>query len=174
MSPSSRKVWRPAGKFWRRCRLPASRWPQRQRLNDGRETVAPLGQLVVSARSVGHGLAFATRTSTRQGHREAQCLSSDFDEIRAARPLAIIENRMIFVGASSTSTVSASVDMIRSAVTNQVHGKPVGTTTYWSKPASGNAGSDIGYTVRSGGTLVYTEHYHFISCLQPYGSWKIA
>ena len=66
------------------------------------------------------------------------------------------------------------LDMIRSAVTNQVHGKPVGTTTYWSKPASGNAGSDIGYTVRSGGTLVYTEHYHFISCLQPYGSWKIA
>jgi hypothetical protein len=27
--------------------------------------------------------------------------------------------------------------------------------------------------VRSGGTPVYTEHYHFISCLQPDGTWKI-
>ena len=28
--------------------------------------------------------------------------------------------------------------------------------------------------VRSGGTPVYTEHYHFTSCLQPDGTWKIA
>jgi hypothetical protein len=49
------------------------------------------------------------------------------------------------------------------------------------QPASGNSGSiklvkklalksqqceDIEHTVRSGGP-VYTEHYHFISCLQP-------
>jgi surface antigen len=81
------------------------------------------------------------------------------------------------------------LDMIHSAVTNQVHGKPVGTTASWSNPASGNSGSiklvkklarkdqrceDIEYTVRSGGTPVYTEHYHFISCLQPDGTWKIA
>jgi len=66
-------------------------------------------------------------------------------------------------------------DMIHGAVTNQVHGKPVGTTASWSNPASGNSGSiklvkklarnsqrceDIEYTVRSGGTPVYTEHYH--------------
>jgi surface antigen len=65
------------------------------------------------------------------------------------------------------------LDMIRGAVTNQVHGKPVGTNTAWSNPASGNAGSikllkklhrvnqqceEIEYTVRSGGTPVYTEH----------------
>jgi hypothetical protein len=58
------------------------------------------------------------------------------------------------------------LDMIRSAVTNEVHGKPVGTATSWSNPASGNAGSirlvkkltrkaqqceDIEYLVRSGG-----------------------
>jgi hypothetical protein len=59
----------------------------------------------------------------------------------------------------------------------------------WSNPASGNSGfiklgkkltrkkqqcEEIEYTVRSGGTPVYTEHYHFISCLQPDGTWKIA
>ena len=80
------------------------------------------------------------------------------------------------------------LDMIREAVTNQVHGKPVGTKAHWRNPASGNSGSiklvkklprknqqceDLGYTVRSGGTPVYTEHYHFISCLQPDGNWKI-
>jgi surface antigen len=77
------------------------------------------------------------------------------------------------------------LDMIRGTVTNQFHGKPVGTTASWTNPASGNSGSiklgkklarknqqceDIEYTVRSGGTPVYTEHYHFISCLQPDGA----
>jgi surface antigen len=81
------------------------------------------------------------------------------------------------------------LDMIRGAVTNQVHGKPVGTTATWSNPTSGNSGSikllkklprtnqqceQIEYTVRSGGTPVYTEHYHFTSCPQPDGTWKIA
>jgi surface antigen len=81
------------------------------------------------------------------------------------------------------------LDMIREAVTNQVHGKAAGTTATWSNPASGNAGSikllkklhranqqceEIEYTVRSGGTPVYTEHYNFTSCLQPDGTWKIA
>jgi surface antigen len=81
------------------------------------------------------------------------------------------------------------LDMIRGTVTNQLHGKPAGTAASWSNPASGNSGSiklgkklarknqqceEIEYTVRSGGTPVYTEHYHFISCLQPDGTWKIA
>lgn len=81
------------------------------------------------------------------------------------------------------------LDMIRGTVTNQIHGKPVGTTASWSNPASGNSGSiklgkklmrksqqceEIGYTVRSGGPPVYTEHYHFTSCLQSDGTWKIA
>jgi len=70
-----------------------------------------------------------------------------------------------------------------------IHGKPVGTTASWSNPASGNSGfiklgkkltrknqqcEKIEYTVRSGGPPVYTEHYHFTSCLQPDGAWKIA
>jgi surface antigen len=81
------------------------------------------------------------------------------------------------------------LDMIHGAVTNQIHGKPVGTAALWSNPASGNSGvikldkklarknqqcEEIEYTVRSGGPSVYTEHYHFTSCLQPDGTWKIA
>jgi surface antigen len=81
------------------------------------------------------------------------------------------------------------LDMIRGAVTTELHGKPVGTKANWTNPASGNSGTiklvkkltrqnqqceNIAYTVRSGGTPVYTEHYHFISCLQPDGNWKIA
>jgi surface antigen len=81
------------------------------------------------------------------------------------------------------------LDMIHGAVTNQVHGKPVGTRVTWSNPASGNSGyvklnkklvkngqqcESIGYTVRSKGPPVYTEHYYFTSCLQPDGTWKIA
>ena len=81
------------------------------------------------------------------------------------------------------------IDMIHGAVTNQVHGKPMGTKAHWTNPASGNSGTiklvkkltrqnqqceNIAYTVRSGGTPVYSEHYHFISCLQPDGNWKIA
>ena len=81
------------------------------------------------------------------------------------------------------------LDMIHAVVTNQVHGKPVGTKVSWSNPASGNSGyvklnkklvrngqqcEGIGYTVQSNGPPVYTEHYHFTSCLQSDGTWKIA
>jgi surface antigen len=74
-------------------------------------------------------------------------------------------------------------------VTNQVHGKPAGTTATWSNPVSGNSGTirlvkklarknqqceEIEYTVRSKGPPTYTEHYPFTSCLQPDGNWKIA
>ena len=33
------------------------------------------------------------------------------------------------------------LDLIHGAVTNQIHGKPVGTTASWSNPVSGNSGS---------------------------------
>jgi surface antigen len=81
------------------------------------------------------------------------------------------------------------LDMIRNSVTNEVHGKPVGTRVTWSNPVSGNSGTikllrklvlkgqhceEIRYEVRSKGPPVYTEHYHFTSCLQPDGTWKIA
>ena len=81
------------------------------------------------------------------------------------------------------------LDMIHNAVTNEVHGKPIGTTASWSNPASGNSGSiklvkklvlnrqqceEIEYTARTKGPPIYTEHYHFTSCLQLDGTWKIA
>ena len=59
------------------------------------------------------------------------------------------------------------LEMIHNAVTNQIHGKPVGTAASWTNPASQNSGSirlvkklvrksqqceDIDYTVRSGGS----------------------
>src|SRR5215471_4852475 len=80
------------------------------------------------------------------------------------------------------------LDMIHGAVTNQVHGKLVGTAASWSNPASGNSGSirlikkltrssqqceEIEYIASSKGPPVYTEHYHFTSCLQPDGTWKL-
>jgi surface antigen len=89
---------------------------------------------------------------------------------------------------TSITLTQQDLDMIRGAVTHQVHGKPVGTTASWTNPASGNSGSiklikklarknqpceELEYTVRSGGTPVYIEHYHFTSCLQPDGVWKI-
>ena len=80
------------------------------------------------------------------------------------------------------------MELIHNAVTNQIHGKSVGTAASWSNPASQNSGSirlakklvrkgqqceDIDYTVRSGAPF-YTEHYHVTSCLQPDGTWKLA
>jgi surface antigen len=67
------------------------------------------------------------------------------------------------------------LDMIHAVVTNQVHGKPVGTKVSWSNPASRNSGyvklnkrlvkngqrcEGIGYTVRSGGTLYRALSFH--------------
>ena len=72
------------------------------------------------------------------------------------------------------------LDMIHAAVTQQIHGKAVGTTASWSNPASYNWGSirlvkklalrdqqcELEYTVHSAGPENYPEHYHFTSCLQ--------
>ena len=81
------------------------------------------------------------------------------------------------------------LDMIHAAVTQQIHGKAVGTTASWSNPASYNWGSirlvkklalrdqqceELEYTVHSVGPENYPEHYHFTSCLQLDGTWKIA
>jgi surface antigen len=80
------------------------------------------------------------------------------------------------------------MEMIHDAMTNHIHGKPVGTAASWTNPVSQNSGSirlvkklvrkrqpceDIDYTVRSGAP-VYAEHYHLTSCLQPDGTWKLA
>jgi len=99
------------------------------------------------------------------------------------------EAQLLPTWGTSVTLTQQDLDLIHGAVTNQIHGKPAGTTASWSNPASGNSGSiklvrklarknlrceDIEYMVRSGGTPIYSEHYHFTSCLQPDGTWKIA
>jgi surface antigen len=81
------------------------------------------------------------------------------------------------------------LDMIHAAVTQQIHGKAVGASASWSNPASNNWGSirlvkklalkdqqceELEYTMRTARPEIYSEHYHFTSCLQPDGTWKIA
>ena len=81
------------------------------------------------------------------------------------------------------------LDMIHAAVTQHIHGQAVGATASWSNPASYNWGSirlvkklalrdqqceELEYTMRTAQPEIYSEHYHFTSCLQPDGTWKIA
>jgi surface antigen len=89
---------------------------------------------------------------------------------------------------SNITLTRADLDMMRQAVTKQIHGKPVGTTASWSNPDSKNSGTikllkkftarnmrceEIGYTLVTTASAVSPEHYVLDSCLQPDGSWKI-
>jgi surface antigen len=97
-----------------------------------------------------------------------------------------------FLGSGFESNVTLTqqdLDMLGRAVTQQIHGKPVGTTASWSNPNSKNSGTIRllkKFTARSmrcetlGYTLMTTavagaspEHYELNSCLQPDGAWKI-
>jgi surface antigen len=89
---------------------------------------------------------------------------------------------------SNVTLTREDLDMMRQAVTQQIHGKPVGTTASWSNPSSKNSGTikllkkfaarnmrceEIGYTLVAAASAVSPEHYVLDSCLQPDGSWKI-
>jgi surface antigen len=89
---------------------------------------------------------------------------------------------------SNITLTREDLDMMRQTVTQQIHGKPVGTTATWSNPTSKNSGTikllkkftakntrceEIGYTLATTASNVSPEHYEFNSCLQPDGSWKI-
>jgi surface antigen len=80
------------------------------------------------------------------------------------------------------------LSIIRQTVTEQVHGRPVGTAAKWSNPESGNSGrvTLVGKFTRNGQqceTLDYRlttrrravgpEHYRLSSCLQPDGQWRL-
>ncbi|MGA8757609.1 MAG: RT0821/Lpp0805 family surface protein [Stellaceae bacterium] len=80
------------------------------------------------------------------------------------------------------------LDIIRHTVSEQIHGKPVGTTAKWSNPASGNAGKitlvkkfvrngqrceTLDYAITTKRRPVTPEHYRLSSCLQPDGQWKL-
>jgi surface antigen len=77
------------------------------------------------------------------------------------------------------------LDMIYTAVTRQLHGKPSGTIASWSNPDSQNSGSikpvkkldkrnqkceELEYTIRS---VIHTECHRFTSCLGSDGTWKL-
>jgi len=89
---------------------------------------------------------------------------------------------------SNITLTREDLDMMRQTVTQQIHGKPVGTTATWSNPTSKNSGTvkllkkfsarnmrceTIGYTLATTASNVSPEHYELNSCLQPDGSWKI-
>lgn len=89
---------------------------------------------------------------------------------------------------SNITLTREDLDTMRQTVTQQIHGKPVGTTASWSNPASRNSGiikllkkftaknmrcEEIGYTLVTTASNVSPEHYVLDSCLQPDGNWKI-
>ena len=89
---------------------------------------------------------------------------------------------------SNVTLTREDLDMMRQTVTQQIHGKPVGTTASWTNPSSRNSGTikllkkftarnmrceEIGYTLATTASNVSPEHYVLDSCLQPDGSWKI-
>jgi len=99
------------------------------------------------------------------------------------------EAQFLGLGFESNITLTREdLDMMRQTVTQQIHGKPVGTTASWSNPSSKNSGTikllkkftarnmrceEIGYTLATSASAVSPEHYVLDSCLQPDGSWKI-
>ena len=96
-----------------------------------------------------------------------------------------------FLGSGFESNVTLTqqdLDLLGRTVTQQMHGKPVGTTASWSNPSSKNSGTikllkkftaknmrceEIGYTLATTASNVSPEHYVLDSCLQPDGNWKI-
>jgi len=90
---------------------------------------------------------------------------------------------------SNVTLTKDDLEMIHRAVTQQIHGKPVGTTATWSNPNSKNSGTirllkkftarnmrceTLGYTLMTTAVAPASpEHYELNSCLQPDGTWKI-
>ena len=107
----------------------------------------------------------------------------------AALASSAAEAQFLGLGFESNITLTQQdLDMMRQTVTQQIHGKPVGTTASWSNPSSKNSGTakllkkfsarnmrceTIGYTLATTSSNVSPEHYELNSCLQPDGSWKI-
>ena len=111
--------------------------------------------------------------------------------VLVAAALASSAARAQLLGPSFESNITLTredLDMMRQTVTQQIHGKPVGTTASWTNPSSRNSGTikllkkftarntrceEIGYTLATTASNVSPEHYVLDSCLQPDGSWKI-
>jgi len=89
---------------------------------------------------------------------------------------------------SNITLTQEDINLIRQTVSQQIHGKAVGTTASWSNPSSKNSGTikllkkfnarnmrceEVGYTLQTTAMAVPPEHYELNSCLQPDGTWKI-
>src|SRR5271166_6806495 len=81
--------------------------------------------------------------------------------------VASAEAQLLLTWETNITLTEQDLDVIHSAVTNQVHRKPAGTTATWSNPATRNSGviklvknfvqrnqqcEEIEYAIRSGGT----------------------
>jgi len=80
------------------------------------------------------------------------------------------------------------LEIIHQTVSDQVHGKPVGTTAKWSNPETQNSGKvalvrkftrngqqceTVDYRLMTKRTPAGPEHYRLSSCLQPDGQWRL-
>ena len=109
--------------------------------------------------------------------------------IFAALASPAAQAQLLGLGFESNVTLTQDdLDMIHRAVTQQIHGKPVGTTASWNNPNSKNSGTirllkkftarnmrceTLGYTLMTTAAAASPEHYELNSCLQPDGTWKI-
>src|SRR6516165_6295882 len=81
---------------------------------------------------------------------------------------------------SNITLTREDLDMLRQTVTQQIHGKPVGTTATWSNPTSKNSGTikllkkftarnmrceTLGYALMTTAAAASPEHYELNSCL---------
>ena len=89
---------------------------------------------------------------------------------------------------TTTALTSEDMEMMRTTVQRDIHGKPVNTAATWQNPASGNSGTitllkkltqkgkpceQIGYQIRAARPAGNVERYVFTSCLQPDGRWML-
>ena len=83
----------------------------------------------------------------------------------------------------------ADLDMIKTAIAQQIHGKKLGSSASWTNPASGNSGTlslqkvfsrqgqrceQIEYRLHPPEKGKLSDRYTLISCLQPDGTWKLS
>jgi hypothetical protein len=89
---------------------------------------------------------------------------------------------------TTTELTAQDLDLIRTTVQRDIHGKRADTVASWNNPASGNSGTitllkkftrhgkpceQIEYRIKSPQPAVRPERYVFTSCLQPDRSWKL-
>jgi hypothetical protein len=83
----------------------------------------------------------------------------------------------------------ADLDMVKTALAQQVHDKKLGTSASWSNPASGNSGKmtllqissrdgrrceQIEYRMSPPSKTEPSDRFVLISCIQPDGAWKLS